>query len=110
MTFGRPPVLGISFNFADPTLQALYASQLLYIVTNALTKCAVSLLLARIVFIKSRVRACYAVLGISALWGVGSFLAQAIRCTEFPPWQLVGGSCSNNVRTYIFSRGLEISC
>ncbi|KAF7195150.1 hypothetical protein HII31_03356 [Pseudocercospora fuligena] len=75
--------------------KAVYAAQLLYIVTNALTKCTVALLLARIVFIKSRVYACYGVLGLSALWGFTSFLAEAIRCTDEPPWKIVGSQCTN---------------
>ncbi|EME79184.1 uncharacterized protein MYCFIDRAFT_22024, partial [Pseudocercospora fijiensis CIRAD86] len=80
--------------------KAVYAAQLLYIVTNALTKCTVALLLARIVFIKSRVYACYGVLGLSALWGFASFLAQAIRCADGAPWKLVGSHCSNQYTSW----------
>jgi hypothetical protein len=47
-------------------------------------------LLARIVFIKSRVQACYLVLAATVLWGIGSFLTIAIRCTDHPPWQIIG--------------------
>ncbi|KAF2164019.1 hypothetical protein M409DRAFT_57116 [Zasmidium cellare ATCC 36951] len=79
----------------DQASKAVYAAQLLYIVTNTLTKCTVALLLARIVFIKSRVYACYGVLAASVVWGVGSFLAEAIRCTGSPPWKTVGSQCSN---------------
>jgi hypothetical protein len=60
------------------------------VVTNALAKATVALLLARIVFIKSKVQACYLVLAATVLWGIGSFLTVAIRCTDHPPWQIIG--------------------
>lgn len=88
--------------------KALYAAQLLFLVTNALTKCAVSLLLARIVFIKSRVQACYVVLGISAAWGLGSFLAQAIRCTDVPAWSIIGRQCTNNILSWEVITGFNV--
>ncbi|CAK1363244.1 unnamed protein product [Cercospora beticola] len=80
--------------------KAIYAAQLLYLITNMLTKCTVALLLARIVFIKSRVYACYGVLILSCVWGISAFLAQAIRCSQHPPWQIVGDQCPNNYRSW----------
>ena len=77
------------------TFQAVYVAQLLYLLTNALSKCTVALLLARIVFIRRRVYACYGVLILSCLWGVIAFLVQAIRCTEYAPWKIVGDQCSD---------------
>jgi len=92
--FGKSTVLLSAANVINAE-KALYAAQLLYIVTNALAKATVALLLARIVFIKSRVYVCYGVLVLSALWGVGALLALAIRCTEYPPWQIIGDQCPN---------------
>lgn len=66
-----------------------------YIVTDTLTKCTVALLIARIVFIKSRVQACYGVVAASCIWGFASFLAEAIRCTRYAPWTIVGDQCGN---------------
>jgi hypothetical protein len=36
------------------------------------------------------VLACYCVLAAAVLWGLGSFLTVAIRCTDHPPWQIIG--------------------
>ncbi|USW54166.1 hypothetical protein Slin15195_G074850 [Septoria linicola] len=92
--FGKALVL-LSESQIVKASKAVYAAQLLYIITNTLTKCTVALLLARIVFVKSRVYACYGVLILSCVWGLASFLAEAIRCTEYPPWKIVGDQCYN---------------
>ncbi|CAK4030819.1 hypothetical protein AC578_4288 [Lecanosticta acicola] len=87
----------------DRASKAIYVTQLLYIVTVALSKCTVALLLARLVFIKSRVHACYGILAASVLWGVSAFLAEAIRCTETAPWRLAGSQCTNQTMDLLTS-------
>ncbi|KAM3420288.1 hypothetical protein BST61_g3574 [Cercospora zeina] len=77
----------------------------LHLVTESHTvkaeKCSVALLLARIVFVTSRVRACHALLVVSCLWGLAAFVAQAIRCTGHPPWHMVGvDRCPSNYRSW----------
>lgn len=80
-------------------VQVIYAAQLIYITTNALTKCSVALLLARLILLRSRLIVCYGLVAVSALWGLASFLVIAIKCTDRPPWVLVGpGKCVNTVR------------
>jgi len=62
-----------------------------------MTKASMALMFARLMHMKSHVRVCYAVLTLSVVWGVGSFLAEAILCTVAKPWILVGNKCPNIV-------------
>lgn len=81
--------------------KVIYAAQLIYITTNALTKCSVALLLARLILLRSRLIVCYGLVAVSALWGLASFLVIAIKCTDRPPWVLVGpGKCVNTTLTW----------
>lgn len=80
--------------------KALYAAQLLYIVTLTMTKASMALMFARLMHMKSHVRVCYAVLTLSVVWGIGSFLAEAILCTVANPWILVGNKCPNIVLSW----------
>lgn len=84
--------------------KGLYATQLLYIATNATAKCSVALLFVRLLFLSTHIRGCYAVLAVSATWGVVSLMAQAIRCHGKSPWQLVGDVCQSTVSASVSSR------
>lgn len=73
----------------------MYASDLIYFIVNALTKCTVALLLARIVFVRRRVYACYGVVVLAFLWGVISLIVGGFQCSEHPGWKIVGERCDN---------------
>lgn len=78
--------------------KGFFATQLLYIATNATAKCSVALLYVRLLFLSTHIRGCYAVLAVSATWGVASLMAQAIRCPGISPWRIVGDVCRPTVR------------
>lgn len=73
----------------------MYAADLIYFIVNALTKCTVALLLARIVFVRRRVYACYGVVVLAFLWGVISLIVGGFQCSEHPGWKIVGERCDN---------------
>ncbi|EME38343.1 hypothetical protein DOTSEDRAFT_29402 [Dothistroma septosporum NZE10] len=92
--FGKALVLLTPSQIASAE-KAVYVALLLYIVTSTLTKCTVALLLAHNVFLKSRVQACYGIIVSSCIWGFASSLAEAIRCTAYIPWKLIGDQCAD---------------
>lgn len=73
----------------------MYAADLIYFIVNALTKCTVALLLARIVFVRRRVYACYGIVVLAFLWGVISLIVAGFQCSSHPGWKIVGERCDN---------------
>lgn len=73
----------------------MYAADLIYFIVNALTKCTVALLLARIVFVRRRVYACYGIVVLAFLWGVISLIVGGFQCSSHPGWKIVGERCDN---------------
>lgn len=73
----------------------MYAADLIYFIVNALTKCTVALLLARIVFVRRRVYACYGIVILAFLWGVISLIVAGFQCSSHPGWKIVGERCDN---------------
>ena len=79
--------------------QSYYASDLLYLLANALAKCSVALLLARLTRTRVHLTVCYAITALSAVWGFASMLAVALRCQLSEPWATYNRSCPNLVRS-----------
>lgn len=80
--------------------QILFAARLLFILTVALTKCSVTLLLARITPIKKHLIGCYTLLTLCGLWGLASFIAEATHCLPRQPWAIAQPVCSDFVCHY----------
>lgn len=77
--------------------QILFAARLLFILTVALTKCSVTLLLARITPVKKHLFGCYTLLTLCGLWGLASFIAEATHCLPRQPWVIAQPGCSDFV-------------
>lgn len=84
-------------------LQLLYASDLLYIITNVLAKCSTTLLIVRISRMRQQLLTCYVALLLIVAWGFGSFLAEALRCDLSRPWLYYGHQCSGLVSPLNYS-------
>jgi len=70
------------------TLQkSAYASDVLYIVTLALSKCAVIFLYQRIMYSWSK--PLYAVLGLTIAWTIAAIFAVCLQCNPAQPWQTI---------------------
>ncbi|MCJ1472904.1 hypothetical protein MMC13_001553 [Lambiella insularis] len=70
------------------TLQKyVYASDVLFIVTLALSKCAVILLYQRILYSWSK--PLYVVLGATIAWTIAAVLAVCLQCNPVQPWQTI---------------------
>ncbi|MCJ1438360.1 hypothetical protein MMC27_007748 [Xylographa pallens] len=70
------------------TLQkSAYASDVLFIVTLALSKCAVIFLYQRIMYSWSK--PLYAVLGLTIAWTIAAILAICLQCNPVQPWQTI---------------------
>jgi len=78
---------------AESFQKALYAADLLFIVTLTTTKVAVTLLLKALTPIKLHQKYAMAVGIISALWGITSFLVTAFECQAPSVWKVVGNNC-----------------
>ena len=88
----------------DALEQTYYASDLLYLLANALAKCSVALLLARLTRTRAHLTVCYVITGVSAVWGLASMLAVALRCRLADPWATYQEACPNLVRLRAHSR------
>jgi hypothetical protein len=76
------------------TIQAYYASDLLYIVTIWTAKCSVVLLLSRLTAQTKQARIARIVLGVTLLLGLVSFLIIALQCDLHSPWIFINQKCT----------------
>lgn len=83
--------------FIAELIQLAYAADILLIITLCLSKCSVILLLKGLTRNTDHYKACKMILGLSAIWGVASVFAIALRCELSHPWLTLDGHCTNLV-------------
>ena len=83
-------------------MQALYASDILYIITLWLTKCSIAFLFLRLSPDKSHKLVSNATLLVSTVLTVISILIVALRCDLANPWIFIDVQCPGLVRAFRF--------
>ncbi|ATY65780.1 hypothetical protein A9K55_001510 [Cordyceps militaris] len=75
-------------------LKCIYAANVLYIVTLAVTKISACLTVMNVAPLNRR-RGSFAVMGVIALWAVSAVVTVLFQCQVSAPWNFVSGKCIN---------------
>ncbi|KAG4415819.1 hypothetical protein IFR04_011053 [Cadophora malorum] len=78
-----------------PMQKAIYASELLYLITLWPSKCSVAFLFIRLSPVKRHNLASYSILGLSTIFMFISVLIISLRCEVAQPWIYIAASCSH---------------
>ncbi|KID81634.1 hypothetical protein MGU_11011 [Metarhizium guizhouense ARSEF 977] len=78
--------------------QSLYASQQLYIFTLGLSKISTALFVIHLAYSGPQIRPGYVLVGVTAIWTVGSMLVVALRGNRRHPWQTLDGTTTMYLR------------
>ncbi|KAH6721030.1 hypothetical protein BKA61DRAFT_699310 [Leptodontidium sp. MPI-SDFR-AT-0119] len=92
-----------------PLQKAIYASEILYIITIWLTKCSVAFLFIRLSPDRRHTLASYTILGASTIFMFISVLIVSLRCELSQPWIFVESKCPHLFARWQTVAGMDIA-